>query len=379
MIDRAELLQSKLQDDHLDGAVVALPQHVYYFTGHRLGNWGTGHKPIHVWGFSFFVLGPNKRLLVAPGDQEQLSQELRPGVEALGYKTDSRDQVVEEQQTASDALAQAVVAAGLEGHRIGVETAYLGFSFAKAIQKVAQVTPLGHQIETLRLVKDDEEFSLIRRAVGILDCAFETARQIISPGVSELEVFGAIQRTILMENKEPCILDVTFASGPNTAGMLGPPTERKLAEGDLFLVDLYPILKMYKSDMTRMFVAGKPLEWQLKMHGVIEKAMRLAEQALRPGIPASEPDAIVRRCIAEAGYGDYIVHHAGHGLGLTHPERPYIAPWEDMELKERMVLAIEPGIYIPGLGGMRIEQNYILWPDSAEPLSQFPFELLACG
>ena len=378
VIDRAELLQSKLRDDRLDGAVVVLPQHVYYFTGHRPGNSGTGHKPIP-WGFWFFVLGPNKRLLVAPGAQEQLSKTLRPGVEALAYKVDSTERVIDERQAASSALSQAVVEAGLKGKRIGIEAANFGFGFVEEIRKVADVAPLGDQIESMRLQKDDEELLLIRRAVDILDCAFETARQTIKPGVSELEVFGAIQRTILMENQEPFILDVTFASGPNTAGMLGPPTERKLAEGDLFLVDLYPILKMYKSDMTRMFVAGKPLEWQLKMHATIKEAMRLAEQALRPGIPASEPDAIVRRCITEAGYGDYIVHHAGHGLGLTHPERPYIAPWEDMELKERMVLAIEPGIYIPGLGGMRIEQNYILWTDGAEPLSQFSFELFACG
>ena len=237
------------------------------------------------------------------------------------------------------------------------------------------------QIETLRLTKDDEELALIRRAVNILDCAFEAAQQTIRPGLSELEVVSALQRKIFMENKEPFILDVTCGSGTDTGmvAALGPPTERVLAEGDLFLIDLYPVLKMYKGDMTRAFVAGEPVAWQLEMHTVLKEAMRLAEGALRPGMPASEPDAIVRRCITQAGYGDHIVHHAGHGLGLTHPERPYIAPWEEMVLQERMVLAIEPGIYIPGLGGMRIEQNYVLWADGAEPLSRLPFELQACG
>ena len=96
-------------------------------------------------------------------------------------------------------------------------------------------------------------------------------------------------------------------------------------------------------------------------------------------MPASIPDSIVRKCITEAGYGDYIVHHAGHGLGLTHPERPYIAPWENTKLEKRMVIAIEPGIFIPGPGGMRIEQNYVIWDEGPETLSQFPLELLSCG
>lgn len=377
MIDRSESLQAILRGDNLDGAVVALPQHVYYFSGHRPGTSGTGHKPIP-WGYWFFVLGPNKRLLVVPLGEEQLSETLRSGVESFSYKADSSEHLVDERRAASTALGRAVAEAGLTGKNVGVEAADLGFGFAEEIRKVADVTPLGNQIETMRLQKDDEEMSLIRRAAGILDRGFETARQAIRPGVSEQEVYAAIYRAILLENKESFILDVIFASGVNTAGRLTPPTERVLDESDLFLVDLYPVLNNYKADMTRMFVAGHPLEWQLKMHAVLEDAMLLAERALRPGVSASEPDAIVRRCISDAGYGDYIVHHAGHGLGLTHPERPFIAPWDDMELEERMVISIEPGIYIPGLGGMRVEQNYFIWSDGAESLSQVPLELFTC-
>ena len=118
MIDRAEVLQGKLHDVHLDGAVIALPQHVYYFTGHRPGSSGTGHKPIP-WGVWVFVLGPEKRLLVAPGVQQQLSKSLRPGVEALAYKVDSTEWVIDEGQVASAALPEAVTTAGLEGKRIG--------------------------------------------------------------------------------------------------------------------------------------------------------------------------------------------------------------------------------------------------------------------
>jgi Xaa-Pro aminopeptidase len=358
-----------------------MPQHVNYFTGYRHGPWGTGHKPIHVWGFPFFVLGPERRLLVAPGSQEQIPRGLRLGVEALGYESDSTTGLVDERNTAGEALIQAVVAAGLEGKRIGIEGAYLGYDFVEAVQRVCKVAPLDDQIETLRLTKDDEELSLIRRAASILDAAFETAQYTLRPGVSELEVLGILQRRMLEKNGEPFIFDATCGSGPNTGSVdkLGPPTEREVEEGDLFLLDLYPVLKMYKADVTRIFVAGKPAAWQVKMHAVLNEAMRLAEGLLRPGMPAREPDAVVRQCLVQAGYGDHIVHHAGHGLGLTHPERPYIAPWEEMVLQERMVLAIEPGVYIPGLGGMRIEQNYVLWSDGAEPLSKLPFELLACG
>ena len=378
LIDRAELLQSKLSDAGLAGAVVALPQHVFYFSGYSTGTFGTGHKPIP-WGYSFFVLGPRRRLLVAPGNQEELTRQVRPGVEALGYKVDSTESVINEREVATVALSEAIALAGLEDKRVGIEAAEVGFGLAEPVSRLATTVPLDERIEMLRLAKDDEEISLIRRAVSILDRGFEVAQQAIAPGVSELDVYGAIYCAILKENKEPFILDATFASGPNTVGALGPPRDRTLAEGDLFLVDLYPVLRMYKGDMSRMFVAGEPLERHLKMHDVLVEALRRAEEMLRPGVRASEPDAIVRKCISELGYGDYIVHHAGHGLGLTHPERPYIAPWENMELAERMVISIEPGIYVPGLGGMRVEQNYVLWADGAEPLSPVPFELHAGG
>ena len=378
MIDRAESLDSRLHDIHLDGAVVALPQHVYYFTGHRPGAWGTGHKPIP-WGYWFFVLGPNKRLLVAPLSEEQLSDTLRPGVVAFSYDANSSERVINEREAANAALGQAVLEAGLRGKRIGVEAADLGFGFVQEIQKVADVAPLDDLIEAMRLQKDDEELSLLRRTARIFDNGFEAARQAVRPGVSELEVYAAIHRAIVLENKEPFVFDAVFASGVNTAGRLGPATDRVVSEGEHLLVDLYPGLQMYKADLARIFVAGKPLEWQLKMHAVLEEAMSLVAQSLMPGVPASEPDAIVRRCIADAGYGDHIAHHAGHGLGLLHPERPYIAPWDEMELTERMVLSIEPGIYISGLGGMRIEQNFIVWADGAEPTSQFPLQLSASG
>jgi Xaa-Pro aminopeptidase len=377
LIDRAALLQERLYGDPLAGAGVALPQHVYYLTGNRPGSAGSGHKPIP-WGYWFFVLGPRKRLLVAPGTAEQLSQGLRPGVEVLPYRADSTEGVIREPQAAATALAQAVVAAGLERKRIGVEAAELGMGFGEVAGRSCEIVPLDAQIEHMRLRKDDEELDLIRRAVGIVDHGFEAARRTIRPCVTELEVYAAVYSDMLVQNGEPFILDVTWGSGPNTLGGLGAPSNRTLREGELFLMDMYPTFKMYKSDMTRLFVAGKPRDWQLKAHAVLAEAMRRAEQAVRPGVPASEPDAVARRCVAEAGYG-LMPHHAGHGLGLMHPERPYLAPWEPLQLEERTVIAIEPGLIVPELGYMRIERNYVVRADGAECLSRFPCELYACG
>jgi len=377
LIDRAELLQGKLHADRLTGAVVALPQHVYYFTGNRPGSSGSGHKPVP-WGFWFFVLGPSRRFLVAPGTQEQLSKGLRPGVEPFPYQADSTECVIHEQQAAKAALAQAAVAAGLAGKRVGVEAAELGLAFAEELRRSCELVPLGGQVESMRMCKDEEELALIRRAVGIVDHGFEAARQAIRPGVTELEVYAAVYKCMLLDNGEPFILDVTWGSGPNTLGGLGAPSSRALRDGELFLVDMYPTFKMYKSDMTRVFVAGKPQDWQRKAHDTLVEAMRRAEQAARSGVPASEPDAVARRFVADAGYG-VMPHHAGHCLGLLHPERPYLAPWETLPLEELMVIAIEPGLTIPGRGYMRIERNYVVRADGVECLSHFPCELYACG
>lgn len=145
------------------------------------------------------------------------------------------DQIIGKKKAASDALTQAIIIAGLRGKQTGIEGGSLGFYFVESIRDTTKVFPLDDQIELIRLEKDDEELAMKRRANRILNSAFETAQKTINPGVNELEVYDAIHHTILMDIREPFILDVTFASGPNTVSRHGSPIGRHLVEGDLFI------------------------------------------------------------------------------------------------------------------------------------------------
>ena len=176
----------------------------------------------------------------------------------------------------------------------------------------------------------------------------------------------------------PYTLIGDFVSGPRTERVGGPASPRVLQAGDLFIIDIFPVLDWYKGDITRTFVAGQPTARQREVHRVLDEALAAGAAAIRPGLRACDLDAVVRGTVTRAGYGENFPHHSGHAIGLGHPKSPYIIPADPSELRPNMVITLEPGIYLPGEGGMRLEQNYLITESGAEGLSQFPRELIVC-
>jgi Xaa-Pro aminopeptidase len=145
--------------------------------------------------------------------------------------------------------------------------------------------------------------------------------------------------------------------------------------GDLMIIDLNPVIRQYKGDITRTFCVGAPTAAQQSMHDTIVRALDRAMKVGRPGARGREVDAALRELLVGAGYGPWLTTHFGHGLGLQHLERPYIIPAEEMRLEEGMVIALEPGVYAPDGMGMRVEDNYVVTPAGLEPLSHYPRDL----
>ena len=228
-------------------------------------------------------------------------------------------------------------------------------------------------IGALRMRKDQTEFINLKENALIDDRAMQEGFAAIKEGVTELEIGEAINKHFISEGAKPqfCIV----GSGPNGAFPHHHTGDRKVEYGDAVLIDIGGRKGTFPSDMTRMSVLGEPPEGYLEIHAIVERAVQAAMAAAKPGVMAKEVDAAARNVITEAGYGDYFVHRTGHGLGIDIHEPPYITATSEVILDEGMVFSIEPGVYLQGRFGVRLEEIVILRADGPEILSELTREL----
>jgi Xaa-Pro aminopeptidase len=225
-------------------------------------------------------------------------------------------------------------------------------------------------IGALRMVKDEAEIGRLKANAAIADRAMQAAFAAIRPGMSEKELAAGIKAHFASEGAVPAFWIV--GSGQNGAFPHHQTGDRKLAEGDAIVIDIGGRSNGYPSDITRMAVVGQPPAGYGQIHSIVEKAVDAALKAARAGVRASEVDDAARRTIADAGYGEYFVHRTGHGMGIDGHEPPYITATSDTVLEEGMVFSIEPGIYIPGRFGIRLEEIVVLREDGPEIFSSLP-------
>ncbi len=228
-------------------------------------------------------------------------------------------------------------------------------------------------IGALRMRKDQNEFVNLKENALIDDRAMQAGFAAIKEGVSEIEIGEAINKHFISERAKPqfCIV----GSGPNGAFPHHHTGDRKVKQGDVVLIDIGGRKGTFPSDMTRMSVLGEPPEGYLEIHAIVERAVQAALSAARPGVMAKDVDAAARNVITEAGYGEFFVHRTGHGLGIDIHEPPYITATSEVELDEGMVFSIEPGIYLQGRFGVRLEEIVILRANGPEILSELTRKL----
>jgi Xaa-Pro aminopeptidase len=222
----------------------------------------------------------------------------------------------------------------------------------------------------LRMRKDASEFAALKMNAGIADRAMQKAFATIKPGMTETELAAAIKERFSEEGATPAFWIV--GSGGNGAFPHHQTGSRKLQEGDAVVIDIGGRKNGYPSDITRMAVVGQAPEGYGQIHTIVENAVKAALKAARPGVKAKEVDAAARGVIADAGYGEYFTHRAGHGMGIDGHEPPYLTATSETVLEEGMVFSIEPGIYLPGRFGIRLEEIVILREDGPEILSSLP-------
>jgi len=227
----------------------------------------------------------------------------------------------------------------------------------------------------LRKVKDAEEIALMRRAGELTSEGMKATYEVLSPGMREYEVAAEIEYAMRKRGSYGTAFETIVASGVCSAFPHGGCCDRKIREGDLVVVDVGATYKFYRSDMTRTLVAGKPSEKQKKLYEIVKTAHEKAFEAMKPNVKAKNVDAVARKIIADAGYGECFVHGLGHGVGLEIHEPPTLNPCSKETLAAGNVVTDEPGIYLVDYGGVRIEDTVLMWKNGTKKLTYGSYSL----
>jgi len=236
--------------------------------------------------------------------------------------------------------------------------------------------PVTRVVEPLRMIKSDDEMAILRKAISISDQAFNIVSKRLTPGMTEKQAAWDIERTMRDLGADERAFGTILASGPNGAMAHAVPGNRLLREGEPIVIDMGARLDGYNSDMTRTIILGEPTDKFREIYNIVLAAHLAAERGIKAGITGVEADKLARDVIDAAGYGDTFTHSLGHGIGLEVHEAPRLARTVEASLKEGAVVTIEPGIYRPGWGGVRIEDDVHLSATGPKVLTNFSRELL---
>jgi Xaa-Pro aminopeptidase len=259
--------------------------------------------------------------------------------------------------------------------RLGIEGDSMTVGYhqrlASKASKVDLVTTTG-LVEQLRMIKDKEEIAEIRQAVAIAEKAFAVVRAALRPEQTEKEIADALENQMRLFGGRGASFTPIVGVGDRSALPHYRPAQRRIGDGDFVLIDWGAIGRLYMSDLTRTLVTGKIPPKLQRIYGVVLKAQLQAIEAIRPGKTCEEIDTVARSVIAKAGFGKQFGHGLGHGLGLQIHEAPRFAERQSTKLEPGMVMTVEPGIYLPGFGGVRIEDDVLVTRTGCEVLTSVP-------
>lgn len=232
-----------------------------------------------------------------------------------------------------------------------------------------ELKPARRWVEELRLVKDADEIACLRRAAGIADEALTAFLAGVRPGPTEKELALDLERELVLRGAEPSF-EIIMASGENSARPHAVPGERRLREGEALKIDMGARWQGYCSDVTRTYCCGEPSAKFVEIYNIVREAQARARAQVGPGVKGADLDKIARDYIVERGYGEAFGHGLGHGIGLEVHEGPRVSSRSEDVLRPGMVVTIEPGIYLEGWGGVRIEDSVLVTDDGHEVLTQ---------
>lgn len=264
---------------------------------------------------------------------------------------------------------------GIEGLHMRVLEYELLKRYAPGLQTVQADSLIGK----LRLHKDSEEIVLMERAMVVAERALSRLLSKIKIGQTEKQIAAMLTQELIDAGADRVAFEPIVAAGPNSAIPHAVPTDRPIQTGDLLLIDWGAVVNDYPSDLTRTFAVGAISPELRRIYEVVKAANSAGKAAAKPNHPAQEVDRAARGVIEDSGYGELFIHRTGHGLGLEIHEPPYMREGNEELLKSGMVFTVEPGIYLAGKGGVRIEDNILITPQGSRTLSTFTRDLITVG
>jgi Xaa-Pro dipeptidase len=260
-------------------------------------------------------------------------------------------------------------AAGLR--KIGVELHFLPASLLDVVRRAlpnAAQEPLDGRLDALRAVKSPDEIRKLRAALALCDRAQAKVQAALRAGVSELELWGAVQADLQIAAGAPLPVLVDLVVGTRSAEIGGPPGANRTKAGDALIFDVGPRLDGYWGDNCATYFVEDPAPEFARIYEVVHATLMKGIEAVRPGVEARALDALLRESLRTAGYEPH-PHHSGHGIGVAYHEEPRLVPYNGRTLEPGMVIALEPGVYVPGVGGVRLENVVLVTQDGCELLT----------
>ncbi|MDA8310408.1 MAG: aminopeptidase P family protein [Actinomycetota bacterium] len=350
LADRLDRLRARFAGAGVDVLVVTNLVNVRYLTGF------TGSAGV-------LAVGPSDALLTTDGRYRTQSEE------QLAAAGASADIFVGDLRAQRDALKAFVSGAG----RVGFEADHVSWADSRSwVELLGEIVPASGLVEALREVKDPGEIDRIARAAAVADAALGSVLAMLDTGVSEAELALALDSAMRRHGAESSAFETIVASGPNSAKPHHRPTGRTIGPGELVVVDFGATVEGYRSDMTRTFcVGGEPSGELARVVEVVRESQARGTAAVAPGAECREVDRVCREVVAAAGWAERFEHGTGHGVGLDIHEAPALGPLGTATLATGMVVTVEPGVYLPGLGGARIEDTLVVTETGSRALSAF--------
>jgi len=338
----------KLSQKNLNGLILSSSANISYLTDYTARD-------------SCLLISKKENIYITDSRYTQEAKESLKGLASIIKLKDSF----------SKTIAQACAALGLK--RIGFEDRYASFYWHNKIRNKLNnkqsLIPAYGLVEGLRQIKTPEELVKIKKAARITIKAFNFIKNLIVPGIRETEVAAELQRFIRYNGAWSSAFDIIVASGPNSSYPHHLTSPRKVKNNEPVLIDMGVDYMGYKSDLTRVFFLGRIGATVKKIYAIVREAQARAIRKIKPGVQISEVDSAARQYITQEGYGGFFGHSLGHGIGLEVHEEPRISSKEKGRLKAGMVFTVEPGIYLPGRFGIRLEDMVLVTKERCEVVS----------
>ena len=347
---RVQRLRKSIAEKGLDALLISQTENLRYLSGFTGSGW--------------LLISGRKAILALDFLYVEQAKGESPDFEIIQIKQDMHDWLPG-------------MVSDLGWHKLGFEANLVSYDghrrLAEAIKTRRinlELVPTTGIVEHIRSIKEPEELALITKAVELADTAFEQARDMIRPGMTEKEVAWEIEKNLRQKGSEGIAFEVIVASGPNSALPHARPTEKTICPGEPVIIDMGARVDGYCSDLSRTLFLGRANKTFQEIYDIVLKAQATAVKGMKSEIAASQADQLARSVIEQAGYGHAFGHGLGHGVGLAVHEYPRLGLSSSDSLGDGMVFTAEPGIYLPGQGGVRIEDMVVLEDGRARVLTK---------